>query len=100
MNMTHGYTVLAQETKKKINPKELPSFLIPCILINSGAPRIREAWVSGAPYSSLRIFDNLSIQNILVITWLYARLFAPQENQCEMLNFLFSVGAYNLCLTW
>ena len=34
--------------------------------------------------------------------WLYARLSAPQENQCEMFNFLASVGAYNsyLCLTW
>ena len=99
MNMTPGYTVLAQETKKKIKPKDHSSCLIPCILINSGAPHTREALVSGAPYSYLRIFGNLSIQNILVITWLYTHLSAPQENQCEMLNFLASLGAYNLCLT-
>ena len=43
---------------------------------------------------------KLSIREILVITWPYVRPSAPQENQCEMPNFLASVGPYNLCLSW
>ena len=43
---------------------------------------------------------NLSIREILVITLPYVRPSAPQGNQCEMPNFLASVGPYNLCLSW
>ena len=54
---------------------------------------------SGAP--NLKEFGNLpSIPKILAITCPYVRLSAPQANQCEMPNFLASVGACNLCLTW
>ena len=48
----------------------------------------------------LRKFGYQSIWTILVITWLYVRPFAPLGNQWEMSNFLASVGAWNLCLTW
>ena len=54
--------------------------------------------ISGAPY--LRKFGNLSIPEILVIKWPYVCLSTPLGNQCEMSNFLASVGACNLCLTW
>ena len=39
---------------------------------------------------------RVSIREILVITWPYARQPAPQGNQCEMSYFLASVGACNL----
>ena len=62
-------------------------------MIISGAPLS-----SGAPY--LRKFGNLSIREILVINWPSVRSSAPLRNQCEMSNFLASMGACNLCFAW
>ena len=53
---------------------------------------LHAASASGAP--QLRKFGYLSIPEILVVHP-PARTSAPQENQCEMLHFLASVGACN-----
>ena len=59
--------------------------------------RTKRTRADEAPY--LRKCGNLSIQEIWVIMLPSVRPSAREENQCEMLNFLASVEACNLCLT-